>query len=158
MNQKLVTVVEAKHHNLEKSASSVKPESQLACRAVLVEVADEDRVLGAMDLQDQLRACARSRARSRDVGTDCCSNRLRATDVITLGPFDHSSQETSIDPHRHHLRRSIPERLSSTLAEPTDVVATFGFVCPVLDVLVGHWLAVDLRHTQIVIRKARPSR
>ena len=49
MNQKLVTVIEAKHHNLEQTAGSVKPESQLACRAVLVQVADEDGVLGGVD-------------------------------------------------------------------------------------------------------------
>ena len=49
MNEKLVPVVEAMHHNLQKTAGGVKPESQLACRAVLVQVTDEDRVLGGMD-------------------------------------------------------------------------------------------------------------
>lgn len=67
--------------------------------------------------------------------------------MITLGPFDHGRQEGFIDPHRHHLRGSISERLSPTLAEPIDVVTPFSFVCPVLDVLLGHRLAVDLLHS-----------
>jgi hypothetical protein len=42
MNEDLVTVIEAKHHNREETAGGVKPESQLACGTVLIQVADED--------------------------------------------------------------------------------------------------------------------
>lgn len=83
---------------------------------------------------------------SRDVGTDGSSNRFRATDVIAFGAFGQGRQEGLVDSHRNHLPGAVPSGLPPTLAEPIDVVTSFGLVCPVLDVLVGDRLAVDLLH------------
>jgi len=53
VDQELIATVEAKDHDLKKAASRVEPEAQLSCWTVLVlvlvQVADEDGMLGGMD-------------------------------------------------------------------------------------------------------------
>ena len=46
----------------------------------------------------------------------------------------------------YHLPRAISGRLSATLAKLLNVVDAFSFVCPVLDGLLGDWLALNLLH------------
>jgi len=49
VDQQLVATVEAKHHDLEKTASRVEPEAQLTCWTVLLQVADKNGMLGGME-------------------------------------------------------------------------------------------------------------
>ncbi len=159
LDQELVATVEAKHYNLEGGRSrrtrdvADAPDWPRPGRSRTAHARRHGR-----HHRDQPRACARSRGPSRDVGADGCSDRFRTTHMILIGPFGQGSKEGFIDPDRHHLRGPIPERLSTTLAEPIDAITPLGLVCPVLDVLLGDWLAVDLLHTQIVIRKLQASR
>ena len=44
------------------------------------------------------------------------------------------------------LPRAVSSRLSTALAKLLDVVTTFSLVCPVLEVVLGDWLALDLLH------------
>lgn len=49
VNEQLVTAVEAKHDDLEEPTRRVEPEAQLAGRSVLLQIGDEDRMLGSVD-------------------------------------------------------------------------------------------------------------
>ena len=75
--------------------------------------------------------------------------------MIALGSFGQSGQQGRVNPHRDSLPWSVSGRLSSALGEPVDVIATFGFVCPALDVVLGDRLALCLLHTNRAIRNPR---
>ena len=66
--------------------------------------------------------------------------------MVMLGAVGQSCQKGFIDAHGYHLPGAVSGRLSTTLANLLNVVTSFSFVCPVLEVLLGDWLAVDLLH------------
>ncbi len=72
--------------------------------------------------------------------------------MIAFRALGQSDQESHVEADRDHPAWPVTGGLAATLAEPIDVMTAFGLVCPVLDVLLGDWLAMELLHLTSVVR------
>ena len=79
---------------------------------------------------------------------------LRAADAVVFGTFGQRGQQGGVDPNGNDLCGAVADGLAAALAQLVDVVATFGLVGPVLDVLPGDWLALDGLHNRSAIRNS----